>query len=544
MRLTIPLPTTFCDHPGEPKVRWSNWLAQLDNFFTLTDLTLSAGDKLTDRAKNAYLSSLLGNEGSRILMAHPVAATASTATFAQFSTDVQALFERPTNPVRAEYEFRSRRQGATESVTDYLTALRTLHIDCDNPGHVGSTSKAIEDHNLAMQLAIGCYSRRTQEKLLQCSKVELDKFLRIMLADEAASISSAAMRSDPNIATVSHETNSYHRRPTIHNQRPTTEADARRTCLGCGKTGHRFKTSECPAFGKFCNFCKKPNHFAKQCLQKNRDQSVIRTLHCRKVSSPSALPDFSISLPVSCGSQTASINFTIDTGADVSTIKSSTFKAHFSRATVNPASSRISNFDGSSITDIRDCITCQVSHKGRRVTSRFFVTPDNFPQVCGRDLIHTLGLIIDGGQLSVYVNHMAADLSQHEPQTSEELETRDECASRTSSATQPQPQRTFRGPYKVNDLVRVRLPHVPKGVSPFSDPRRVTAVLGNYTYRLSDGQTWNARSLVRVRQEPGSIVMEGEPGRRPHQDTMRHHRRRSFRKTRGLPPIRYPHGTS
>ena len=115
-RLQIPMPPTFMDYPGEPKVRWGNWLAQLRNFFTLTDITLGEDHKLADATKNAYLSTLLGTEGLRILMANPVGATAATATHAQFCRDVQSLFERPVNPVRAEYDFRSRCQGACESV--------------------------------------------------------------------------------------------------------------------------------------------------------------------------------------------------------------------------------------------------------------------------------------------------------------------------------------------------------------------------------------------------------------------------------------------
>ena len=132
LRIQVPLPPTFLDLPGDPRVRWSNWIAQLENFFTLTNLTLPKDNTLSDRAKNAYVATLLGSEGSRILMANPAAATAETATYAQFKESVMALFERPVNPVRAEYEFRCRRQGATESVNDYLTALRTLYADCHN----------------------------------------------------------------------------------------------------------------------------------------------------------------------------------------------------------------------------------------------------------------------------------------------------------------------------------------------------------------------------------------------------------------------------
>ena len=101
LHIQVPLPPTFMDLPGDPRVRWSNWIAQLENFFTLTNLTLPEDNALSDRAKNAYVATLLGSEGSRILMANPAAATAETATYAQFKESVMALFERPVNPVRA-----------------------------------------------------------------------------------------------------------------------------------------------------------------------------------------------------------------------------------------------------------------------------------------------------------------------------------------------------------------------------------------------------------------------------------------------------------
>ena len=107
---------------------------------------------------------------------------------------------------------------------------------------------------------------------------------------------------------------------------------------------------------------------------------------------------------------------------------------------------------------------------------------------------------------------------------------------------QQQPLSRFCGPYEVNDSVRVRLPHVPKGCSHFSAPRRITEVLGNYAYRLTDGQVWNARRLIRAHQTPRFAISEREEDTEPpplQQASIR----RSTRTTRGLPPIRFPHGT-
>ena len=115
-----------------------------------------------------------------------------------------ALFKWPVNPVRAEYEFRCRRQGATESVNNSLTALHTFYADSHNTATTDPMiSNNIEQCDLAMQLVIGCYMRRTQEKLLlQETEVSLDTFVCIMQADKTAALSSTALYNETATATI------------------------------------------------------------------------------------------------------------------------------------------------------------------------------------------------------------------------------------------------------------------------------------------------------------------------------------------------------
>ena len=65
-------------------------------------------------------------------MAHPVATRVSTTTYEDFAAEVGQLFERPINPIQAEYGFCSHKQGPNEMVSEYLTALCTLYIDCEH----------------------------------------------------------------------------------------------------------------------------------------------------------------------------------------------------------------------------------------------------------------------------------------------------------------------------------------------------------------------------------------------------------------------------
>ena len=104
-----------------------------------------------------------------------------------------------------------------------------------------------------------------------------------------------------------------------------------------------------------------------------------------------------------------------------------------------------------------------------------------------------------------------------------------------------------RGPYKVADMVMVRRPHVPKGQCAWSRPIRVVEVLGNFAYRLSDGQVWNARKMRRY-IEPDiawddaapapAAAAAAAPG---SQAAPVPAPRRSARDNRGVPPLRYPH---
>ena len=111
--------------------QFSGWTTHLmeqlgvpvEELFMLMNKTLT--NKLVDCVKNAYLSTLLGCEGSHILMAHPVGGTAVTATY-NFKTSVQARFECPVDPVCTELKFCNCKQGAMELFADYLTALHTL----------------------------------------------------------------------------------------------------------------------------------------------------------------------------------------------------------------------------------------------------------------------------------------------------------------------------------------------------------------------------------------------------------------------------------
>ena len=406
-RLQIPLPPTFLDHPGDPRVRWKNWKAQLDNFFTLTDLTLAADNKLSNKAKNAYLATLLGSEGSRILMANSVAPAASTDTYDDFAEKVKALFERPANPVRAEFEFRSRKQGATETVSEYMTALRTLYSECT---HTANN----DNHDLAMQLAIGCYSRHTQEKLLAEPTVALDRFVQIMEADEAASTSSAVIRNAATVAaanvnkqlTYKNKGNNARNAPGIKQQ----HGQLRRPCAGCGKMTHAYKDPSCPAFKQTCNLCGKLNHFSKCCYgaKHNKNKNIASTSIKSASKSQAHTPEIRINVRVTHGHASTNYSAMVDTGSEISTMSQTVFNNTFPGNALQECSIAIHNFDGSIVQSVLGTFTAEVQHKDTSCTATLYIVKADLPAVVGRDLVSALNIQIHGESLQAFKTSKAS----------------------------------------------------------------------------------------------------------------------------------------
>ncbi len=81
--------------------------------------------------------------------------------------------------------------------------------------------------------------------------------------------------------------------------------------------------------------------------------------------------------------------------------------------------------------------------------------------------------------------------------------------------------------FKRGDRELTKLPWVPKGSLPWSEPKTVTDVLGTYTFLLSDGYVWNTRRMnkwIRIRP-PMEVQMPDDDTPAPAHRTLRRSRR-------------------
>ena len=278
-----------------------------------------------------------------------------------------------------------------------------LYADCTPPTverAAAGAARAIEEHSIAMQLAIGCYNRSTQEKLLQETEINLTNFQRIMEADETAAASSAALRSAQPLASIamtsSHDKTKAQQCPKQQHHTPTGNSSMDKSCAGC--RGHAYKSPNCLAFGKQCKGCGATNHFLKVCKKSRQKLNLLTIGNILHDKSP---PHITTAIEIECNGNRITTQVMVDTGADISTVQQRTVRHLAATPQVKPTTTTVSNFDKSVIRQVLGLLVVTVRHGNKKTQATLYVVTDDMPAVAGRDLIQALGLSINGPELQV-----------------------------------------------------------------------------------------------------------------------------------------------
>ncbi|MCP4540096.1 MAG: hypothetical protein GY832_23405, partial [Chloroflexi bacterium] len=153
------MPAPFLQHPGDPPVPYSTWIAAFDAWLRLVEL--ERGEALGASTKNSLLFSLLGQEGLRQFGNDPVVAamTEAATTHDVFRAAIRRRFRCSTNVARACFDFHTCRQGPNENAAEFVASLRELAPDCAFPA-------TYLNHTLAERIVCGCHSTRACERML------------------------------------------------------------------------------------------------------------------------------------------------------------------------------------------------------------------------------------------------------------------------------------------------------------------------------------------------------------------------------------------
>ena len=149
--------------------------------------------------------------------------------------------------------FEERRQGPSETFDDFYIALRRLAEAAD-------LCATCFDTRLVTRIIAGTRDAETKKKLLAMSPFPaLQPTINICRSEESARANERSLSGHSGISS-------------IQTKRNRTERPHANECKSCGHAAHPTGTT-CPAIGRTCHSCGKPDHFAPKCPTRDRGKS-------------------------------------------------------------------------------------------------------------------------------------------------------------------------------------------------------------------------------------------------------------------------------
>ncbi len=301
-------------------VAWKAWLAKWNDYYIVTELVKKEPAyqcamlryTFTDETRNIYDTLNLSENDAKDV--------------AKIIEALEGFAKGIVNETLERHIFNCRVQEDGEMFDDFLTDIKILSKNCNFCGtcHNG----LIRDRIVA-----GVNGDQLRRKLLSEDKLDLKKAENICRSHEKA-IEGAATMKEKRSGEInalnfrkSEQNNPRNQRSTFDQQRgneSSTPNIQKRLCKFCCQR-HQWGRDFCPAWNKKCNKCLKKNHFSCSGLCKGREavgnietdiEEEIDSLFLGAVDGESKNNSFEVSMQTKMGS----IDFKVDTGADVTVI--------------------------------------------------------------------------------------------------------------------------------------------------------------------------------------------------------------------------------
>ena len=317
---------------------WPEWKAQFLRFRTASELTAKSGE-----VQVASLIYSMGPEAEKIFSQFDLNEEDSKkfdVVLGRFST----YFEPKRNVIHERATFHKRNQREGESVEEYIRSLYELSQHANFPDR----ESMIRD-----RLVLGLLDQELSEKLQLESELTLEKAtqtarqteaIKVQLREQrgaAAHSSVDAVRDGGRLSSSQREhfrgnASSSSRRYGQGQIRGTPNTGARNDIQNCSFCARSHPRRQCPAYGKTCRACNKPNHFARARVCKKKAVNQLLTEETEEyqlysVSNSSREAPWEIDVQLNGSKQNT--RFKIDTGADVSVM---TLKSYYRLPTKPP----------------------------------------------------------------------------------------------------------------------------------------------------------------------------------------------------------------
>lgn len=331
-------------------------------------------------------------------------------------TKILGKYEEYISPKRnkrvARFKAQQRKQKEGENFDTYIKDLKLLVMDCEYA----------DSEDILIDLIInGVRNAKVQEKMLAKKDLKLNDAIEIGQQHELAQSQLKLIRGE-EVFTVK-KTGKTRPKPKskpekVNNPQKPKQIKSKvgHTCTRCGNSHE----GRCPAKGTTCNFCKRPDHWAKACRKRIAEQKVHsldddfdEALHINMCTEVLQLDsDWDTSIEVS-GKQ---VNFKIDTGAKCDIITFNEFENLPSPPKLGRSSRTLKSFTNHLLKPVGTA-DLKMKHKGQVYQIKFEVVDINNQNILSGSTAEKLGLIkrVHTVQDQISIPQEQTDLSREFP---------------------------------------------------------------------------------------------------------------------------------
>lgn len=277
---------------GNVSENWKNFKRQLELFMTATELNAK-----TSEVKAAVVLNLIGQDAIDVFDTFDLTAE-QKKSYDEVLKAFDTFCKPKTNELYERYIFNKRDQKEGESFDSFLMDIKRLARTCEY--------KETEEMMLRDRIVFGIFNGKLRTKLLETQNLTYTMAVDKCRADEATHGFANDMNKSATIDEVKRDgvrknpqpsqqqqqqQQQYKQNKKSHNgrrgqqqqqrqmgQTQTNERQNRnqnnnnsvKMIENCSRCTYTHKINECPAYGKNCKKCSRPNHFSNAC----RDRKV------------------------------------------------------------------------------------------------------------------------------------------------------------------------------------------------------------------------------------------------------------------------------
>ena len=299
--------------------KWEKWFQRFERFLSASELN--------DKDEVIQINTLIycmGAEADEIFASFNLSA-GDRKKFAKVRDKFNGYFIPKRNVIFERAKFNLRKQEVNETVDTYVTALYVLAEHCK--------FGALHDELIRDRIVVGLRDSKLSEKLQLDADLTLEKAITQARQSEAVKQQQSIVRQADMPATVEavkgkkRQPNSQKSAINQRYQRQPQQYQSK-SCTRCGKYPSHQKQN-CPAREAKCNKCAKKGHYAKMCRSKvpNNVGSIEETTNGQGFlgtvrNNNKECKPWNINLKI----RGTTIQFKVDTGADVSVIPENLYK--------------------------------------------------------------------------------------------------------------------------------------------------------------------------------------------------------------------------